>query len=362
MIQVCDCNILIVLVELNTLIYVRPLNDSGIRALCMHYIKNSKRTVYNQKFSKVNAENITVPLWHPPHGSLTSKFSSSMFCAKRPQLSKKWRINPGSRCVAIWAPCIICPKRKQLIFFVEAPSFQFRKCLYLENRLSKGSDTYGKVLLNGSYISSFLEIVSQKLVQNLSFLSTSAIKHFLTCLVPTLDKEGRNVLFYAAMGGNKNSFEILRQVDPDEMTSLSRPSKDGKTLLHIGMVNDLLTSYLELRIHMVICCGHLLSKGLACLPLIRSSTAVCFVHLNLSKTWILRPLTHINKEFISGSWNWCAFWKSVFAFLHLMRIRIIENYHSNGSNSCWDGHGFHFCALFGEVLPTKFAIKIFFTA
>ena len=33
MIQVCDCDILIVLVELNTLIYVRPLNEWQILEL-----------------------------------------------------------------------------------------------------------------------------------------------------------------------------------------------------------------------------------------------------------------------------------------------------------------------------------------
>ena len=56
--------------------------------------------------------------------------------------------------------------------------------------------------------------------------------------VPVLDNEGRNVLFYAAMGGNKNSFELLRQLDPDNMTNLNSRSNDGKSLLHIGTYYD----------------------------------------------------------------------------------------------------------------------------
>ena len=52
--------------------------------------------------------------------------------------------------------------------------------------------------------------------------------------VPTLDNEGRSVLFYATLGGNKNSFELLRQIEPDSMTCIDKRSYDGKTLLHIG--------------------------------------------------------------------------------------------------------------------------------
>ena len=52
--------------------------------------------------------------------------------------------------------------------------------------------------------------------------------------VPTLDNEGRSVLFYATLGGNKNSFELLRQIEPDSMTCIHKRSYDGKTLLHIG--------------------------------------------------------------------------------------------------------------------------------
>ena len=56
--------------------------------------------------------------------------------------------------------------------------------------------------------------------------------------VPTLDNEGRSVLFYATLGGNKNSFELLRQIEPDSMTSIDKRSYDGKTLLHIGNQNS----------------------------------------------------------------------------------------------------------------------------
>ena len=37
LIQVCDYDILIVLVELNTLIYARPLNEWQILELCEHF-------------------------------------------------------------------------------------------------------------------------------------------------------------------------------------------------------------------------------------------------------------------------------------------------------------------------------------
>ena len=63
------------------------------------------------------------------------------------------------------------------------------------------------------------------------------VTRLLQCgAVPTMDNEGRNVLFYASMGGNKNSFEILRELDPDSMTNLNSCSNDGKSLLHIGAV------------------------------------------------------------------------------------------------------------------------------
>ena len=87
-----------------------------------------------------------------------------------------------------------------------------------------------------------VSLANRRRVTPLHLAAQYSDKHTVTRMLttdgamPTLDGAGRNVLYYAAMGGNRQSFELLRQLDTNQ---LSHRSDDDKSLLHIAAQSHL---------------------------------------------------------------------------------------------------------------------------